>query len=670
MKKAWWGAGAVAMVLAGWAGTGVLVGMNAEDTLKSLATQPPGPAWRVSQVQHKRGLLQSTGVLSAVYSPSCAATPGADNSYSVQVSYTISHLPMPGGAARFQWQLTPQGETAEAFKTLFGSASALTGEGSASLTGAVQTDMRLPAVALRRSGEVLEVTPSTGLLHINGAQLAMDWKIDRAVARGDGQAYDVQGIELDLDLDDRRKGTGNGSFKIAQASASLGSLEGLELNVQAREQADRLNMSVTPSLRKIEGGGQVLTDLRMQWALNGLHSASVETLIQLFTDSCGLEALTAKESQTIAQALETLLIKGFSFGMPTLTGKAPQGSLEGSFVVELAAASGAQPSLAQQLHASGRLEVKGPIITPEQREMAVATGYAVVEGDRVTARFDYAKGLLKVNNRTMDASAFENALSQADESVRTALAELRDSSTVASASTPVPVEAEEAEEAEETEETEEAGTPSDATESPATPAPAGVPTNVPAGECASLDQCIQHTLSAARQNDLDGVRRVATQIDRLPKPDLGNKVVARKLNATALEALKQNDVAAAITLLSQARQENPQDVEIVSNLGFALVKSNDVATAQTVLKEAVLLNPRRTSTWTPLAEALALSGQMDSAKAALWVAFQWASNRDKSLAFYIDRSTQETRPALVQLYKHMANVAEAALAQEGKVAGQ
>jgi predicted Zn-dependent protease len=165
--------------------------------------------------------------------------------------------------------------------------------------------------------------------------------------------------------------------------------------------------------------------------------------------------------------------------------------------------------------------------------------------------------------------------------------------------------------------------------------------------------------------DLLGVtgRRVEVQA-------MGNKAVARKLNAAALEALKQDDVAGAIAQLRQARQENPQDVEIAANLGFALVKADDPAAAQVVLKEALLLNPRRTSTWTPLAEALALSGQMDQAKAAIWVAFQWSSNRDKSLAFYLDRSTKETRPALAQLYAHMANVAEAAMEQDMGVANR
>lgn len=664
MNKTWLGVGGAAVLaVAAWAGSGVYIGMRAEQELKALASATgPASAWRVSRVDHQRGMFQSSGKLLATYSPGCTADAG--DGFAVEVGYSMSHLPLPTGAARFQWQLTPQGEAAEAFETLFRSASALTGEGTVGVGGAVRSSMALPQVFLRRSGEVLEVTPSQGQLTINGQALALQWQVDRVVARGKGQAFNMQGLNIDLDIDNRSKGTGSGSIKIANASASLGSMEGLELKMEAREQGDRLNSSFTPSLRKIEGGGQVLTDLRMEWALNGLHTASVESLIKLFEDSCGMDALTAKESQTAADALQTLLAKGFSFGMPTLTGKAAQGSVEGSFVVELTEAKGGVLSLADQLRSNGKITITGPVITPEQREMAVSTGFAVAQGDALSASYEYAKGLFKVNSRTMDATFFEDMLAKADEGVQTALASLREQSSVAAAPTRPEAPAAQAPEAA------AAPAPESAPQAPAPAEASAAAPAAPTGDCNAIGVCVQQTLAAASQGDLDGVRRVATQIDALPKPDLGNKAVARKLNAAALEALKADDVAGAISQLRQARQENPQDVEIAANLGFALVKANDPNAAQAVLKEAVLLNPRRTSTWTPLAEALALSGQMDQAKAALWVAFQWSSNRDKSLAFYLDRSTKETRPALTQLYAHMANVAEAAIAQDGAVANR
>jgi hypothetical protein len=342
MKKIVWGMGAAAVLTVGaWAGTGVYLGVQADDTLERLAAPPSaktGSTWRISQLQHQRGLFQSSGQFLLVYSPACASQPGKDDSRTAQVSYTLNHLPTPGAAARFQWQLTPQGEAAQTFKNLFGLASALKGQGSVSLTGAIRSDMNLPAVTLRDSGQMLEITPSAGTLAMNGQQLAMQWKTDRLVVRGDGHAFDLQGIALDLTLDDRSKGTGSGSLKVARSNASLGTLEGLDLSVEAREKGDRLHMNFTPSLRKLEVGTQVLTDLRMQWALNGLHTASAERLVQLLEDSCGLESMTADESKAAAQAAQALLAKGFTFGMSKLTGKAANGSLEGSFIVEPVAA--------------------------------------------------------------------------------------------------------------------------------------------------------------------------------------------------------------------------------------------------------------------------------------------------------------------------------------------
>jgi uncharacterized protein YdgA (DUF945 family) len=373
----------------------------------------------VSQVTQERGLFQSKGQLALVLSPDCQAQDEEDLTF--QVTYTLDHLPLPSGLARFSWQLAPEGEDAQVFKSLFGSASALKGQGVVGLGGAVRSSLNLPAVAMRRSGEVLEISPTTGQFAIDGQKLALETKIDRLVVRGKGEALSIQGLAMDFEVDDLRIGTGSGSFKVAQASTTLGSLEGLELRMEAKEKGDRMDMSVTPSVRKLEAAGQTLTDLRMQWAWNGLHTESVESLIKLFDSSCGVQALTAQENKVAAQALRTLLVKGFSVGMPTLTGKTDTGRLEGSLWVELQAAKGSEPSLVEQLKSNGKLEVEGSFITPDQREMAVATGFAVKQGNALSATYDYAQGLLKVNNRSMDARIFEEMLQQTDQQLRLAL---------------------------------------------------------------------------------------------------------------------------------------------------------------------------------------------------------------------------------------------------------
>ena len=423
MKKTWVAVGASLAVLgAGWVGASVLVGMKTQEALKGLMVQDSSlkaSPWRVRQVTQERGLFQSKGQLALVLSPDCQAQDEEDLTF--QVTYTLDHWPLPSGLARFSWQLAPEGEDAQVFKSLFGSASALKGQGVVGLGGAVRSSLNLPAVAMRRSGEVLEISPTTGQFAIDGQKLSLETKIDRLVVRGKGEALSIQGLAMDFAVDDLRIGTGSGSFKVAQASTTLGSLEGLELRMEAKEKGDRMDMSVTPSVRKLEAAGQTLTDLRMQWAWNGLHTESVESLIKLFDSSCGVQALTAQENKVAAQALRTLLVKGFSVGMPTLTGKTDTGRLEGSLWVELQAAKGSEPSLVEQLKSHGKLEVEGSFITPDQREMAVATGFAVKQGNALSATYDYAQGLLKVNNRSMDARIFEDMLQQTDLQLRLAL---------------------------------------------------------------------------------------------------------------------------------------------------------------------------------------------------------------------------------------------------------
>ncbi|MEY4695264.1 MAG: hypothetical protein RLZZ95_1713, partial [Pseudomonadota bacterium] len=271
MKKVWVAVGASLAVLgASWAGSAVWVGMKAQDALKALTVQDVSKGaspWRVNAVSQERGLFQSKGQLELVLSPHCQASDDEGASFVVQ--YTLDHVPLPSGWARFQWQLAPQGEDAQVFKALFGSASALTGQGQVALGGAVHSSLSLPAVALRRSGEVLEMSPTTGRVMLDGQKLALETQIERLVVRGKGDALNIQGLAMDLAIDDWRKGTGSGSFKVKQASNPLGSLEGMELTVEAREKGDRLDMSLTPSVRKLEASGQSLTDLRMQWAFNG-----------------------------------------------------------------------------------------------------------------------------------------------------------------------------------------------------------------------------------------------------------------------------------------------------------------------------------------------------------------------------------------------------------------
>lgn len=173
--------------------------------------------------------------------------------------------------------------------------------------------------------------------------------------------------------------------------------------------------------------------------------------------------------------------------------------------------------------------------------------------------------------------------------------------------------------------------------------------------CGDINDCLLTALRAAADEDVETVRRVALRIDELDKPVQGNRPLSRKINAEALAAFNQEEYQSAVELFKTAYQENPRDVEITANYGFALVRVRRLNDAVNVLTQALILDPRRTSTWTPIAEAYALMGRPVEALSAMWVGFQWSNDREKSINYYlamIDKEQGQNRE-IYDLYVYM-----------------
>lgn len=656
-----------------WVGGSVVVGQRAETALQELKGTAPGTGGglRITRLTHERSLFGAKGQAELTFVAGCAAEGQVAQPRAVRIDYTMSNLILPGSAARFEWKAAPLGSVAREFQAVFGSAAELSGTGKVGLDGALRADMALPELAMQRAGESLQVAPSRGFLSVRGEALAFGWKLDRVTTRGRGQALEARDIAVDLDLRNRRLGTGTASVSVEHVSFGQGTLEGVSLRSEAREQGDRLDMTVTPAVRRVKAVGVELSDLSLELAMKGLHTKSLEVLVQVFQDSCGMQSLTAEEGRKARDAATALLARGFSLGIPRIAGKGQGGAIDGKVMVELAEAKDGRPSLAAQLRSSGQVEVTGEIVPAAQREMAVRLGFAMAKGSGLVAGYSYADGVLKVNERAQDASGLLAGLKVADARIQTAMAGWSEARPVLARAPEAPASAETAEAAAEPvarEALSAAPAAPATTAATATATPAAVPAQatpavpIASADCDAIGACVRETLAAARRVDVDLVRKLAGTIDGLPKPALGNRAVARQLNQTAIEALKRDDATAAVAKLREALKENPRDVEVAGNLGFALVKADRAAEAVEVLQAALVLDPRRTSTWTPLAEAYALAGRAEEAKAAMWVSFQWSSNRDKSLAFYRDRMTRETRAPLVALYTHMATLAQQQIA--------
>jgi len=402
---------------AGWVGAGAYAGLQAETALQ-------GQTLRLSGLQHERGLLASKGTVDLTWQPGCAAAPGEDAPATMRVSYTLSHLPMPGGMLRAHWQAAPTGEGAKAFQAVFGSGASLQGEAVAGLGGTWRTDMQLPAVALQKSGQAVQMPPSKGYLQVDGAALGLGWTLEKVTARGNGEALEMKDLVLAVDLKNRHLGTGTVELRVGTLSAGFGSLEGLSLKSEATEHGDRLDMSVTPTVKQVSAAGRTVRDVAMEMAIKGLDTQSVERLSSTFEASCGFDSLTAQESTQVRDAIMTVLSRGFSMGIERLVAKADDGAVDGKLSIELSpAAVGSGVALAKQLKSAGMLKVSGKLVDEQQKQMAVSTGFAVAEGDALTASFSYAEGLLKLNNRTADAGGFQQLLIMADERLHAAMSQ-------------------------------------------------------------------------------------------------------------------------------------------------------------------------------------------------------------------------------------------------------
>lgn len=172
----------------------------------------------------------------------------------------------------------------------------------------------------------------------------------------------------------------------------------------------------------------------------------------------------------------------------------------------------------------------------------------------------------------------------------------------------------------------------------------------PVGNCASTVACAKAMLMFASSENLAGAMEAAKTIDSLPKPRRGDRATARKLNQDGLSALNASRPDDAVKLLEQANQADPSDEEIVSNLAFAYAADGQLTKSEDTAVVALSLNPRRTNVWAPLAVTLAKANRLGQATQAMWLAYQFSTDKQRTLNFIDSRLAVETDPAVVKMY--------------------
>ena len=166
-----------------------------------------------------------------------------------------------------------------------------------------------------------------------------------------------------------------------------------------------------------------------------------------------------------------------------------------------------------------------------------------------------------------------------------------------------------------------------------------------AAKCGDFYECFNLMVQSADPRNPEAISVAAARIAEFQKPLRGNRKIARELNAKGLAAFKNGNFVEAVTLLQQSSSEDPGDVEILSNLGLALLKANRAQDARQALRSSLAINPRRTSAWVPMADALFEIGDSHSALAALLLAYEFSENREKTRSFFDGKSGSSERVA-------------------------
>lgn len=171
-----------------------------------------------------------------------------------------------------------------------------------------------------------------------------------------------------------------------------------------------------------------------------------------------------------------------------------------------------------------------------------------------------------------------------------------------------------------------------------------------AAKC-TINDCIGIMILAAQPRNPEAIQVAAGRLGEFNTQKTGDRPTARDLNNKGLAQLRSGNVSGAIDLFSRASQTDPNDSEILGNLGYALIQLGRLDEADKALGSALLVNPRRTATWGALAELFAKKpNSSEAAIRCLQLGYEFSGNRDKTLQFFTESSATSDRPEMRPVY--------------------
>ena len=400
--------GLVILAAGVWLGASVYLGRTVTNTFKTyIAKSPNQNAVRMVNLQHQQGLLSSNGTFEVRFNDLGADAATGAQALALQVDYKMMNLLLPASSMRFEWRVKPTGPAVAEINRLFGSEIELDGKGAVGYGGGLVSSLSMPELVMRQGQDLLQISPSIGNVSWGKPAFNLAWKTDRITLRGEGQAVDVRGVTVAADITNINRGTGSMQFGVDKLSTTDSTAEGLSLRTTMSERADRIDVQIVPKAKSYHVAGQKLRDLELVLDIKDLDASSIETISTVAQDSDDFQNLTADEKVRTRNAVQSLLAKGFSIVIPTLTGQVADGSITGDLQLEVKKSDAVPParfSIANRIVASGQLVAKGKAIDNTQKRLVVMLGLATQTPDGLKSSFEFVDGKFKANGRSYDVT--------------------------------------------------------------------------------------------------------------------------------------------------------------------------------------------------------------------------------------------------------------------------
>lgn len=120
---------------------------------------------------------------------------------------------------------------------------------------------------------------------------------------------------------------------------------------------------------------------------------------------------------------------------------------------------------------------------------------------------------------------------------------------------------------------------------------------------------------------------------------------SREFNDKGLSLLKEKKYLDAVKAFNKAYYNNPQDIEINNNLGYAYLLLEANIHAEAFLLKTLSLDPNRTTAWANLGEYYLYHQQENEAVASILLAFYFSKNTIKTIDYFNEIKKQSALSA-------------------------